>query len=142
MGKVSVFRGDENQLFPRPYLTIPYTGTGKYNVDDHSKLRSYDIASDNRASNSLSGVYIDHQYTPLVKNLKDNIQNPNNIIQEDTVSDWFRGGIDTSQIRKDIDFFERCLDEKKVQDILIEKKPYLTNEPILRTDNWLEKKYF
>ena len=135
IGKNNIFRGDANQLFPRPYLTIPYTGKGNYDVDSHSEIRSYHIAADARACNSLSGVTIEHQYTPLVPNLSDNIQNPKNIIQEDTVSDWYRGGIDTTQIRKDIDYFERCLDDKKLRDILTEKKTYLTNVPVIRTDN-------
>lgn len=135
IGKINNFRGDENQLFPRPYLTVPYSGNGTYDVDKHNELRSYDTASEDRASNSLSGVYIDHQYTPLVPNLKDNIQNPDNIIPEDSVPDWFRGGIDTTQIRKDIDFFERCLDDENIRNVLVEKKTYLTNKPVIRTEN-------
>ena len=135
IGKTHIFRGDANQLFPRPYLTIPYTGTGKYDVDTHSEIRSSHISADDRACNSLSGVTIEYQYTPLVPNLSDHIQYPKNIIPEDTVSDWYRGGIDTTQIRKDIDYFERCLDEDRVRDILTEKKTYLINAPVIRTDN-------
>jgi hypothetical protein len=134
-GKVNNFRGDANQLFPRPYLTVPYTGKGKYHVDIDSEIRSANIAGDDRACNSLSGVSIEHQYTPLVPNLKETIQNPKNLIPEDSVPDWFRGGVDTTQIRKDVDFFERCLDDQKVRDILTKKKTYLTSEPVLRTDN-------
>jgi hypothetical protein len=135
VGKINNFRGDANQLYPRPYLTIPYTGKGNYDVDKHSEIRSYNISADDRACNSLSGVSIEQQYTPLVPNLKDNIQNPINIIQEDSVPDWYRGGIDTTQIRKDIDFFERCLDDEKVREILTNKKAYLTNKPVVRTNN-------
>tara|TARA_B100000787_G_scaffold168445_1_gene157212 strand:- start:407 stop:1036 length:630 start_codon:yes stop_codon:yes gene_type:complete len=134
-GKLNNFRGDANQLFPRAYLTIPYTGRGKYHVDIDSEIRSANMAGDDRACNSLSGVTIDHQFTPLVPSLKETIQNTKHLIPEDSVADWFRGGVDTTQIRKDIDFFERCLDDEKVRQILTKKKTYLTTEPVIRTDN-------
>ena len=40
--KVSVHKGDCNQLFTRPFLTIPYMGKGQLNVDSESNLKSGD----------------------------------------------------------------------------------------------------
>lgn len=128
-GKVNNFKGDANQLFPRPYLTIPYTGMGNFEVNEESKLQGSHMTTEDKATNSLSGIDIEYQYTPLVKNLKDNIQNPNNIIQENSKKDWTRGGIDTTQIRKDLDYFDRCLDNEQVRNVLFKKKPYLHGSP-------------
>ena len=135
IGKLNNFKGDANQLFPRPYLTIPYTGMGEHKVNNESILKSPHITSDQRASNSLSGVHIEQQYMPLVKNLKDNIQNPDNIIQENSKKYWIRGGIDTSQIVKDIDYFDRCIDDKNIRDTLYKQKPYLHSKPNEITEN-------
>jgi len=124
-GKFGVHKRDTNQLFTRPFLTIPYMGKGKHNVDQESDLLSSETTAQSRQCNSLAGVFLKNQFTPLVQTLRENVQNPIHIIPEDSRKDWFRGGIDTTQIRKDIDYFSRCLDNEQTQQILIDKKPYL-----------------
>lgn len=135
IGKVNNFKGDDNQLFPRPYLTIPYTGSGKHHVDNESILYNSEVTRNGKASNNISGIYIEHQFDPLIPSVKSNIQNPKNIIPEDTLPTWNRGGIDTAQIRRDIDFFDRCLDTDETRKILVEKKPFMFNSQEVLTDN-------
>jgi hypothetical protein len=127
VGKLGVHKGDTNQLFTRPFLTIPYMGKGKHFVDSESDLLNQETTLQKKQCNSLAGVFLKNQFTPLVPNLKDNIQNSNNIIPEDSRRDWVRGGIDTTQIRKDIDYFSRCNNDKTINDVLVEKKGYLAN---------------
>jgi hypothetical protein len=128
VGKLGVHNGDANQLFTRPFLTIPYMGKGKHFVDSESDLLNQEITLQSKQCNSLAGVFLKNQFTPLVPNLKDNIQNPNNIIPEDSRRDWVRGGIDTTQIRKDIDYFSRCNNDKTINDVLVGKKAYLRHK--------------
>jgi len=128
VGKLGVHKGDTNQLFTRPFLTIPYMGKGKHFVDSESDLMNQETTLQKKQCNSLAGVFLKNQFTPLVPNLKDNIQNSNNIIPEDSRRDWVRGGIDTTQIRKDIDYFSRCNNDKTINDVLVEKKGYLANK--------------
>ena len=135
VGKVNNFKGDANQLFPRPYLTIPYTGSGKHHVDNESILYNSEITKNGRASNTLSGIYIEQQFDPLIPHVKKNVQNAQNIIPEDSANTWIRGGIDTSQIRKDFDFFNRCMDTDETRKILAEKKPFLFQSQNVQTDN-------
>lgn len=126
--KINNFKGDANQLFPRPYLTIPYTGNATIETNnDELNLKAGTQTYYGKTVNNLSKIYVNQQYTPLIKSLKDNIQNPNYLIQENAKKDWLRGGIDTSQIRKDIDFFDRCLDNENVRNILYKQKPYLNS---------------
>ena len=127
VGKLGVHKGDTNQLFTRPFLTIPYIGKGKHFVDNESDLLNQETTLQNKQCNSLAGVFLKNQFTPLVPNLKDNIQNPTNIIPENSRNDWVRGGIDTTQIRKDIDYFSRCNNDKTINDVLVKKKAYLKN---------------
>jgi len=124
VGKLGVHKGDTNQLFTRPFLTIPYMGKGKHFVDSESDLMNQESTLQKKPCNSLAGAFLNNQFTPLVPNLKDTIQNPNNIIQENSRQDWVRGGIDTTQIRKDIDYFSRC-NNKDIDAVLIQKKGYL-----------------
>ena len=127
IGKLGIHKGDTNQLFTRPFLTIPYMGKGNHFVDNESDLMNQETTLQSKQCNSLSGVFLKNQFTPLVPNLKDNIQNTTNIIPEDSRNDWVRGGIDTTQIRKDIDYFSRCNKNKIINNVLTEKKAYLKN---------------
>jgi hypothetical protein len=127
-GKVQVFNLDKNQLFTRPFLTIPYMGKGKHHVDNESSLLSGETTTQKRQCNSLAGVYLENQFTPLLDNLKETIQNPQHIIPENSNINWIRGGIDTTQIAKDIDYFQRCTDSEEVKNGLINKKGYLKNK--------------
>jgi hypothetical protein len=126
VGKLSVHNGDTNQLFTRPFLTIPYIGKGHHFVDNESDLLNQETTLQRRQCNSLAGVFLKNQFTPLVQHLKDNVQNPMHIIPENSRTDWVRGGIDTTQIRKDIDYFSRCNNDKNISDVLVQKKGYLS----------------
>jgi len=98
----------KSQLFHRPYLTIPYMGRGSGNSVVETQLKPGEDTSSKRQCNVLSGVNIKNHFTPLVKNLEDNIQNPDYLIQENADDKWVRGGIPSRQIVKDIDYMERC----------------------------------
>lgn len=124
-GRVNVYKRDTNQLFTRPFLTIPYIGKGEHKVDEESYLLSGENTKQHKQCNSLAGIFIENQFTPLVPHLKENIQNVNNLISENAQADWIRGGIDTTQITKDIDYFSRCNNDKSVNNILKNKKGYL-----------------
>jgi hypothetical protein len=130
-GRVEVHKRDTNQLFTRPFLTVPYIGKGEHNVDAESDLLSGENTKQHKQCNALAGVFLQNQFTPLIPHLKENIQNVNNLITENIKTDWIRGGIDTSQITKDIDYFEKCNNDPNVNEILINKKGYLKSVPTL-----------
>ena len=127
-GKVQVFNRDANQLFTRPFLTIPYMGRGIHMVDNESDLLSGEDTFQGRSTNSLAGIHLENQFTPLLPNLKETIQNPKHLITEDNNINWIRGGIDTTQIRKDLDYFQKCMDSKNIKDQLVNKKGFLKNK--------------
>jgi len=108
IGKVRKYPKCNNQLFERPYLTVPYMGRGSGNSEVETKLLPGEDTNQKRQCNTLSGITIDNYFTPLVKNLKDNVQKPNNLIQEVVDENWTRGGVPSRQFVKDIDYLERC----------------------------------
>ena len=98
----------KTQLFHRPYLTVPYMGRGSGNSVVETQLQPGEDTFSKKQCNVLAGVNIKNYFTPLVKNLEDNIQNPDYLIQENADDKWVRGGIPSRQIVKDIDYMERC----------------------------------
>jgi hypothetical protein len=96
-----------HQLFERPYATIPYMGRGEGDVCTESKLRSAEDTSQNRPCNNLAGVFID-RYTPQLPCIRANIQNPRNIIPEDTDKTWVRGGQPSRQIIRNKNYLKKC----------------------------------
>jgi len=108
VGKTRKFPKCPNQLFARPYLTVPYMGRGPGNMVLESQLTPGEDTSSGRACNTLSGVTIPHYFTPLVPHLDHNIQNPEHIVQETVDEGWVRGGNPSRLIVRDIDYLERC----------------------------------
>ena len=88
------------QLNPRYALTTPYKGRGFINTGV--------VIEGNNTHISKSCAQLDNigvsRFTPLIKNLRQNIQNPRHLIQEQVDSDWVRGGIPSRQIIRNIDY--------------------------------------
>lgn len=96
------------QLFERPYKTIPYMGRGYLRPDEESELKFAEDTKIKRSCNTLSGITIPHQFTPLVDHLSYNIENPTHLIQEYNDPAWRRGGADTRLVVRDYDYAARC----------------------------------
>ena len=89
-----------HQLMARPLLTTSFKSRGSFNQETESKLIFSEPTSQKKQCNSLAGVSID-RFGAQIKNIKDNIQNPKNIIPEDNDKLWRRGGIDTRNLVRD-----------------------------------------
>lgn len=96
-----------NQLFERPYASIPFMGRGEGNICQENKLLSGEDTYQNRPCNNLAGITID-RFIPQVPCIKENIQNSKNIIFEDNYSDWIRGGQPSRQVIRDKDYLKKC----------------------------------
>ncbi|MAE83969.1 MAG: hypothetical protein CMB80_14605 [Flammeovirgaceae bacterium] len=94
------------QLFSRPYLTVPYMGNGCFRPDDESELRFSEQTGEKRSCNVLSGVTIDNFFTPMIPHLSDHVQHHSHLI-EDTHG-WIRGGEATRQNLKEVDYKRVC----------------------------------
>ena len=93
------------QLYHRPYLTVPYMGNGCYYPDKESSLQFSEQTNEKRSCNVLAGVTID-RFIPMIDCLEENVQNPKNLIEE--TYDWVRGGEATRRNLKDVDYKRRC----------------------------------
>ena len=94
-----------NQLFSRPFLTVPYMGNGSGNPCVDSMLKPGEDTFQGKACNNKRE---NPNFQPLVKCLKNNVQNTKHLIPEDVKIDWVRGGIPSRQLVRDIEYKERC----------------------------------
>lgn len=96
-----------NQLFERPYSTVPYMGRGEGNICVETKLLPGEDTFQNRPCNNLAGINID-RFIPQVDCIYDNIQDTKNIIPEDTLKSWVRGGQPSRQFIRDKNYLKKC----------------------------------
>ena len=96
-----------NQLFQRPYLTVPYMGRGIGDVCLETRLKYNEDTSQSKSCNTLSGIYI-NRYTPQIPCIKENIQKVSNLIPEENDDNWIRGGQPSRQIIRNKDYLEKC----------------------------------
>jgi|TARA_B100000315_G_scaffold256195_1_gene301525 hypothetical protein len=108
VGKTRKYPKCPNQLFARPYATVPYMGRGPGNPDVELEILTGESTTQKRQCNVLSGVTIPNFFTPLIPHIKENIQKPENIIPEAALDGWIRGGAPSRLVVRDIDYLERC----------------------------------
>jgi hypothetical protein len=118
-----------DQLFERPYLTVPFMGRGSGNTTLESQLFPGEDTSVRKECNTLSGVTIPHLFTPLIGHLAENIQNPEKLITEVAEEGWIRGGAPSRLIVRDVDYLQRCgyeyLDKETNSDFWENKHQFL-----------------
>ena len=87
------------QLTPRLHATVPLMVRGEVNVDTESILRDGIDTTDAKSCN-LAGITID-RFAPQIACLRDDPQDPKNILMEDTDRDWVRGGRSSREILRE-----------------------------------------
>lgn len=108
VGKTRKYPKCPNQLFTRPYLTVPYMGKGPGNPYLETQLLPGEDTSQKRACNTLAEVTINNMFMPMVDHLHQNVQNPEHIIPEDALSGWTRGGNPSRLLVRDVSYLEKC----------------------------------
>lgn len=96
----------DKKLNERPIITVPFMGAGENKIlfpDTYSALISGETTREKRACNSLAGISV-NRFIPMVPCLRNNIQNTKHIIPKY----WVRGGMDTRNIIRNIDYYKEC----------------------------------
>jgi len=86
----------------RPFLGVPYMGGGRGNADVESLLQHSEQVRVGKECGTVTEQQFDGVYTPMIPNLRDNIQNPNNLITEDASPGWIRGGLPSRSYIRDV----------------------------------------
>lgn len=86
----------------RPFLTVPFMGGGRGNPDVESGLLHAEQVKQMKECGTVTEQGFEGLWTPMVKSLSDNIQNPKNLITQDAAAGWIRGGIPSRSFMRDI----------------------------------------
>ena len=69
-------------LFQRPFVTVPYLGRGSVDPNLESQIQQGEAITNKRTVTRLTEKsYAKYLHTPLIPQVKENIQNPNNLIE-------------------------------------------------------------
>jgi len=85
----------------RPFLTVPYMGTGRGNPDAESLLIHSEQVRQGKECGTVAEQGYDGVFTPLIQTIKENIQNPQHLVPEVAANGWIRGGIPSRQFVRD-----------------------------------------
>ena len=86
----------------RPFLTVPFMAGGSPSRDVESLLLHSEQVRMGKECGTVSEQFFSQQYTPMIPILKDNIQNPKNIISEVAAPGWIHGGIPSRSYLRDV----------------------------------------
>lgn len=86
------------QLFQRPFATVPYLGRGGGDPTLESQLQQGQMIRDLKSVTTVSEKpYIDYQTYPLRDDLRSQLTNPANSVEEVAMNGWVRGGSSARQ---------------------------------------------
>jgi hypothetical protein len=86
----------------RPFLSVPYMGGGRGNADVETLLLHAEQVRQGKECGTVTETQFDGVFTPMIPNLKENIQKPNNLITEDASPGWIRGGLPSRAYIRDV----------------------------------------
>ena len=86
----------------RPFMTVPYMGTGRGNPDVESLLLHSEQVRQGKECGTVTEQQFDGVFVPLIASIKENIQNPKNLVTEVASAGWVRGGIPSRSYIRDV----------------------------------------
>jgi hypothetical protein len=79
------------QLFQRPFSTVPYLGRGGGNPTLEAQLQQGQMVRDLKSVSTISETSYKNEY-PMLREVQQDITNPNKLVQELAMDGWIRGG--------------------------------------------------
>jgi len=102
-------------LFQRPFATVPYLGRGSVDPVVESQMLQGDSITNRRSVTHLTEKsFLKHHTTPLIPEVKETIQNPNNLVEGVAQDGWIRGGVPSRELTKDQNYFKTHTDYQYV----------------------------
>jgi hypothetical protein len=86
----------------RPFLSVPYMGSGRGNADVESLLLHSEQVRQGKECGTVTEQQFDGVFTPQIPVVKNNIQKPENLIEEMASPGWIRGGVPSRNYVRDV----------------------------------------
>ena len=93
-------------LFGRPFATVPFLGRGSVDPILESQIQQGEAITNKRSVTRLTEKsHLKYHTTPLIPEVKQNIQNPSLMIEGMASEGWIRGGVPSRELTRDRDFY-------------------------------------
>jgi hypothetical protein len=93
-------------LFGRPFATVPFLGRGSVDPILESQIQQGEAITNKRSVTRLTEKsHLKFHTTPLIPEVKKNIQNPSLMIEGMASEGWIRGGVPSRELTRDRDFY-------------------------------------
>lgn len=93
-------------LFGRPFATVPYLGRGSVDPILEAQIQQGESITNKRSVTRLTEKsHLKYHTTPLIPEVKQNIQNPSLMIESMASDGWIRGGVPSRELTRDRDFY-------------------------------------
>ena len=86
----------------RPFLSVPYMAGGRGNQDVETLLQHSEQVRMGKECGTVTEQFFSGQYTPMIPIVKNNVQNPKNLIPEVAAAGWVHGGIPSRSYIRDV----------------------------------------
>jgi hypothetical protein len=86
----------------RPFLSVPFMGTGRGNSDVESMLLHAEQVRQGKECGTIAEQGFDGVFEPLIKTVRENIQSPKHLVEEVAANGWIRGGIPSRSYVRDV----------------------------------------
>lgn len=90
-------------LQERPFLTVPYLGRGRCDIDAESDLHNCLYTQNKKSINPSSEIcYSNYTNTPMIPTLEASVQNPAHLVEDVAAEGWIRGGLPSREYTKTV----------------------------------------
>jgi len=107
IGSIQTHPKSRIDLFHRPFATVPFLGRGSVDPVLESQIQQGDGPQTAKKTIAQLGEksYLCYHTTPLLPQISQTVQNPNNLVEGVAVNGWIRGGVPSRELTRDKDFY-------------------------------------
>jgi hypothetical protein len=106
IGTINTNNRCRTDLYQRPFVTVPYLGRGSVDPLLEAQIQQGEAMTNKRSVTRLTEKsYLKYHTTPLIPEVKQTIQNPNNLIEGVAADGWIRGGVPSRELTRDRDYY-------------------------------------
>jgi len=106
IGTVQTHPRSRIDLFGRPFATVPFLGRGSVDPILEAQIQQGESITNKRSVTRLTEKsHLGYHTTPLISEVKQNIQNPSLMIEGMASEGWIRGGLPSRELTRDRDYY-------------------------------------
>jgi hypothetical protein len=95
-------------LYTRPFVSIPNLARGESKPEVESRLQQGEGVKEKKSiSTTTEKSHLEYRHTPMLAHLRQQITNPNNLVEESAAKGWIRGGLPSRELIRDANNMRR-----------------------------------